>query len=50
MISLTTNTTISIRDNMISWSGVVLPRTTPNDIRTAAAAKSLKSMLKFEQI
>lgn len=45
MTSLTTYSTISMRVMTISCNGDVLPMTTPNEIRTAAAAKSLTSIL-----
>lgn len=32
--------TISIRDMIMSWNGVVTPKTAPNEMRTVAEAKS----------
>jgi len=35
--------TISMMDMMTSWTGLVVPRTTPKVMRTAAVAKSALS-------
>ena len=45
IISLTSKRTISIKLITINCNGDVLPITTPNEIKTVAAAKSLYNML-----
>jgi hypothetical protein len=45
MTSLITKSTISMRAMTINWSGEVFPMTTPNEMRTVAAAKSLSNIL-----
>ena len=48
--SLMVNRTISIKAMTISCKGEVFPMTTPNEIKTAAEAKSLSSMLKIAEV
>ena len=43
--SLMEKTAISMKAMMISWRGLVLPRRAPNEMSTAAAAKSAVSKL-----
>ena len=48
--SFATKSTISISAIIISWNGDAFPSTTPNEISTAAEAKSAVSNLKCETV
>ena len=47
--SLTVNTTISMKAMRTIWRGLVFPNRAPNEINTAAAAKSAVRRLKSTQ-